>query len=296
MPTRTLLRLSGGALCCLSLVLYVSADPYLQADAELAVKYAGAAYCCGTLGQGVERWDCYACKMLPHMNATVFSDRATNTNGFLGYEPATDKIWVSFAGTDPTSLKHWIDDADFAPAKYNASECPGCKVHGGFYKCWRAVQKEVTRQVDLLQQVHKTASLVVTGHSLGAGIATLAALGLKNTHWTDRSGPIPLTALHTFGQPRVGNTPFASYVRMQLRLWRLTHYRDPVPHLAPLGLLDYRHTSTEVFYNEANTHYQVCDGSGEDPKCSDQILDVLLTDHWHYANFSFLTGYLSCKL
>ena len=83
---------------------------------------------------------------------------------------------------------------------------------------------------------------------------------------------------------------------MQLRLWRLTHYRDPVPHLAPLGLFDYRHTSTEVFYNEANTHYKVCDGSGEDPRCSDQILDVLLTDHWHYANFSFLTGYLSCKL
>ena len=97
----------------------------------------------------------------------------------------------------------------------------------------------------------------------------------------------------------MGNSRFAAYVegRLGFQLWRLTHNRDPIPHLAPLGVLDYRHAATEVFYNEANTKFAVCNGSGEDPACSDQYdLDVELTDHWFYANFSFLTGYLACKL
>ena len=166
---------------------------YHQLNAELAVKYAGAAYCCGTLGQGVLHWDCYACKMLPQMNATVFSDRATNTNGFVGFAPQTNRIWVWFAGTDPASIKHWIDDADFVQAAYNVSDCSGCKVHAGFYKCWKAVQQAVTRQVDLLLQVRNSPPVTCTHNKHPHTRASFTHL----RHWSSPDIPSARASRHS---------------------------------------------------------------------------------------------------
>jgi len=57
----------------------------------------------------------------------------------------------------------------------------------------------------------------------------------------------------------------------ELNLFRLTHNRDPVPHL-PTESMGFRHPAFEVFYNEANSAYKICDSSGEDNSCSNQFL------------------------
>ena len=42
-------------------------------------------------------------------------------------------------------------------------------------------------------------------------------------------------------------------------------------------------TSSQVWYNEASSSYQVCDGSGEDPNCSDSLLlPDSISDHLTY--------------
>jgi hypothetical protein len=39
----------------------------------------------------------------------------------------------------------------------------------------------------------------------------------------------------------------------------------------------------QVWYNEDSSSYKVCDGSGEDPTCSDSLLSpISVSDHLHY--------------
>lgn len=79
-------------------------------------------------------------------------------------------------------------------------------------------------------EIHKALAyrLVFTGHSLGGGIASIAALYYSRAN--DWPGPAP--RLYTFGMPRVGDYDYArvhdQYVRDS---WRLTHNSDLVPHL-----------------------------------------------------------------
>ena len=43
---------------------------------------------------------------------------------------------------------------------------------------------------------------------------------------------IPVEGVYTFGEPRVGNTAFRNFYNNGSKVsWRLTHWRDPVPHL-----------------------------------------------------------------
>lgn len=40
-----------------------------------------------------------------------------------------------------------------------------------------------------------------------------------------------------------------------------------------------------MWYNSDSSSYQVCDGSGEDKKCSDYLtFDTSISDHLHYIN------------
>ena len=56
--------------------------------------------------------------------------------------------------------------------------------------------------------------------------------------------------------------------------FRVTHYKDPVPHL-PLEAMGFHHTAREVYYAQWNNDYTVCDGSGEDGGCSNKhLVDV----------------------
>ena len=81
-------------------------------------------------------------------------------------------------------------------------------------------------------------SILVTGHSLGGALATLSTyLGItcemdgKDPPFKDR-----LVYVYTFGEPRVGNYPFAAdYDARNGNHYRLIYNRDPVPHVALHG-------------------------------------------------------------
>ena len=69
---------------------------------------AGAAYCCGTLGNGCAKWNCPSCH--GDVETVVVANATTDANGFVGYDVDRDVIVVSFSGTDPLSIRNWIDD------------------------------------------------------------------------------------------------------------------------------------------------------------------------------------------
>ena len=78
-----------------------------------------------------------------------------------------------------------------------------------------------------------------TGHSLGGGLATLAAVDVALKFNVE-------SELYTFGQVRVGNQAYADYVEglISKRL-RFTNRRDLVPQLPP-RFLQFRHFGPEV--------------------------------------------------
>ncbi len=103
-------------------------------------------------------------------------------------------LYLVFRGTQITSgiqfFQEWAEDALSLPLV----ACGPGHVHRGFYDAWIPLRAPVVEMVSLLRAV--TTRLVITGHSLGAAIATLC--------WAELRGD-----LLTFNCPRVGDPAFA---------------------------------------------------------------------------------------
>ncbi len=106
-----------------------------------------------------------------------------------------EMILISYRGTEPDNLKDWMTDA-----KIRRVKGPYGKVHRGFLKGLIVVLPKI-RSVIETWQVHAQ-SLWLTGHSLGAALATLTAA-------TFGEEAKPVHGIYTFGQPRVGGKTFA---------------------------------------------------------------------------------------
>lgn len=88
-----------------------------------------------------------------------------------------------------------------------------------------------------------TASIQVTGHSLGAALATLYAMENAQTN------PIKKPLLCTFASPLVGDTDFANaFNRLGLISWRIVNEPDLVPKLPP-EVLGFRHVDSLQQYS-----------------------------------------------
>eukprot|EP00043_Microstomoeca_roanoka_P012750 m.123859 g.123859 ORF g.123859 m.123859 type:complete len:328 (+) comp15579_c2_seq2:1202-2185(+) len=251
----------------------------MQADlAMLALHYSTAAYCSNA---SVATWTCKPCKALPTLaNLHTFYASKTSTFGYAGIDNVNKYIVVAFQGSH--NLKEFIDDLEFVKTDLHY---PGAandvRVHSGFYNAYEQVQSVVEALVSSTLAVQPSYTILVTGHSLGGALAAMCSLDLSIKH------PHATILHYTFGQPRVGNKAFSDFFRNSTinEAYRFVHNRDLVPHL-PLEAMGFYHIATEVFYLEEYTGPEVlhvCNGSGEDPKCSDQFtFDISISDHLNY--------------
>jgi len=135
----------------------------------------------------------------------------------------------------------------------------------------------------------------VTGHSLGAALATHAA-----AHITKAGHKV--IEFYNFGSPRVGNAKFSQWfdniVKANTKA-RVTHSHDPVPHL-PLHDWGFNHISHEIFYKGKKTDgYVSCSDTNvkEDSNCSDKNkMDVNVLDHCTYYDIDFTGIVMACQL
>ena len=145
-----------------------------------------------------------------------------------------DHFYVAFRGTEADNPVDWITDANFAPT----SGVFGTSVHSGFREGLDDVWAEIVATVAAAGK-----PVVITGHSLGAALATLAAARL-----TDAGHQI--AALHTYGQPRTGLVDFRAAFESSLAdvSFRFVNHIDLVTRV-PLLLQSYRHIGQRVYFD-----------------------------------------------
>ncbi len=140
-------------------------------------------------------------------------------------------VMLVFRGTEPDVYKDILADAYLTPADF-----PGKgKVHSGFYyalsgDCWQHI-------LDVLQsRANRQKALWISGHSLGAALAMIAAAQLNPS------------GIYNFGSPRVGDSAFcASFETMNFQ--RFTNCSDLVTHVPTQNLFDYQHAGTLQYFD-----------------------------------------------
>jgi len=201
------------------------------------------------------------------------NDENATSDGALGSTTDTTKTCiVAFRGS--ITCKNWVADILFALKPWPTTamkknftsdntnntvdwSCPRCKAHHGFASAYDELRYTVHTAIQELQ----CTSLIVTGHSLGAAVATLASFDLRKSGYN-------VTATWTYGSPRMGNAQFAnSFVKAATSQgvsppsWRVVHYHDPVPRLNPRipYINPVVHLPLEIYYtNNQSSNYNVC--------------------------------------
>ena len=256
----------------------------------LAEKFWNLCMACYCSESRISEWNLgFVSTLYPKVtDITVVMNSTGNAMGFTAYNPEEDEVLIVFRGTQPLSIKNWIDDLDTFFMDYPA--CQGCKVHEGFYKTYLDIQQSILTAAKELFAKYPNSKKLVTGHSLGGALAIHASVDIINKFGN-------IDEFYTYGSPRVGNQQFATYIDNFIPgnfNSRVVHNRDPVPHL-PLKIMGFSHINREIFYNEDSSQFTVCT-SGEDPTCSNSQLDLNILDHLNYMGKEIVPYMIECNL
>jgi hypothetical protein len=241
---------------------------------QTSVNLAQSTYCVTS----IDHWNCTTCESSNILEYVVENRGAL---ALLGYNTEFDTLFVSFRGS--SNIENWIDD--FQIMKTYPYENPEIAVELGFYKAYNYIKPDIFSNLEILSRKYKTNRILTASHSLGAAESTLFVYDIMKYYKTTYQ----LYYLITFGSPRVGNPDFVSdFASFNPSMYRITHYYDIVPH-TPEELMGFLHLPNEVWYNENNTNYKICNDSDEmeDNTCSDSCAPIHCTstsDHLFYVN------------
>jgi Lipase (class 3) len=176
-------------------------------------------------------------------------------------DPNKKRAVVAFRGTDKDDPTDLLDDVDAPLVDWQGAS----KVYDGFKDALEEVQAGLLAAIQPINY-----KLLMTGHSLGAAIATLLA-SLKTP-----------TALYTIGSPRVGDAAFTA------SLGGVTSYRyvdccDAVTELPPAGL-GYAHLGNMLYIDR---HRKVMNAPSDGTVSADHLIaraEYLVRYAWKTGN------------
>jgi len=232
----------------------------------------------------LDSWTCKTC------DQNVELDYIVEEGGVLalqGYDSYSDSLFIAFRGS--VNIQNWINNIQISKiTPYNDTSIGVSK---GFYKAYNSIKPDLFDNLPSLVDKYNTRRILITGHSLGAAISTLMAYDIATMFPT-----YELSYVVNFGSPRVGNSAFSTSFNSyssSFTHYRITHYYDIVPHV-PEEFLGYEHVSDEIWYNEENGDFYICnDATGEDNSCSNSCSPTHCTstsDHLDYLNVIMGSG------
>jgi len=160
----------------------------------------------------------------PHP-AVVAMIKNTAIFGLLGHNSTARTAFVSFRGT--SDVEDWLADLDAVPDTYLPVRGFG-QVHAGFQDVYELVRNSIA--ANLATATAGCDQILVTGHSLGAALAVLAAPDIVKDMPPNKIEP----RLITFAGPRVGLTDFADAFNAAIEsCFRVVNFLDIVPYVPP---------------------------------------------------------------
>ncbi|WFT94421.1 trypsin-like peptidase domain-containing protein [Bradyrhizobium barranii] len=164
-----------------------------------------------------DMWQLHKCQFI----------EANDTQCYVAETPQA--ILVSFRGTE--SVGDWLADLNVA-----GRVRPYGVVHRGFLGAFQAVEQQLLAVLEA--SPHQ--SLLLTGHSLGGALATVAA-----AEWQQRFN---VRWIMTYGQPAVGKGGFEQFMQRYARnFFRFVNDDDVVTRVPPT----YRHVGQLIHFDTA---------------------------------------------
>jgi hypothetical protein len=162
----------------------------------------------------------------PQYPSVAAMAKDTNVFGLMGHNPATRTAFISFRGS--SDLSDWLADFDALPTAYLPLTGFG-EVATGFQIVYQTVRNSVV--TNLAAAVAGCDNILITGHSLGAAVAVLAAPDVFRNMPPNTIEP----RLITFAGPQVGLTAFATAFNQLIEsCFRVVNYLDIVPLVPPV--------------------------------------------------------------
>jgi len=169
-------------------------------------------------------------------------------------------LWFAFRGTEPSKLNDVM--ADLKLAKQAAMA--GGKVHSGFQQEVNDLWMDILAELEHNDQLKVRKDVYITGHSLGAAMATIAATRYKPHE------------LFTFGSPRVGGAKFIKNIKCPHL--RFMNNNDIVCRIPP-AWLGFKHHGEMIYFGR--------NGNKQDkPSWSDMFYGILQS----WKRFKFFDG------
>ncbi|EIW63608.1 alpha/beta-hydrolase [Trametes versicolor FP-101664 SS1] len=216
----------------------------ITADILRPALFSRTAYCSAA---SVTNMSCGApCDATPNVKVLAAGgDDGAIPGFFIASDPDTQTIVVAHQGTDPNKVLSIANDVEFLQVGANTTLFPQAgddvKLHSGF-------QDTQGRTADIVMATVQSGlastgfqRVLVTGHSLGAAVASLDAAMLRMALPDD----VQVDSV-VFGLPRVGNQEWADLFDTLIpNFIHVTNQNDPVPNVPPHAL-DFEHPSGEV--------------------------------------------------
>ncbi len=178
---------------------------------------------------------------------STFTDTEVGGNPPIGFWciKENEYLVLVFRGTEGDF--EWFEDALILQEPLTISTLPnenlGC-VHTGFLTTFQNLNQTPAQALQAAPEalaLAENATVFITGHSLGAAVATLASLDLHAFN----------IATYTFGCPRVGSPTFAAaYDKFAPNNFRVTSGWDIIPPMPPV-MIDPLSVSQSVYQHTA---------------------------------------------
>jgi hypothetical protein len=152
-----------------------------------------------------------------HPIGDCFVDGASRARGFFASNDSY--ALLAFRGTEKDNLNDSAADGDVL-----LIDDQDGRVHLGFRRYFESVRADAMRFASSYRKGHPTQPIFITGHSLGAALATLAFVTLRDQ----------VSSLYTFGCPRVGDREFCGEIESlggSRACYRTVDNEDAVTHV-----------------------------------------------------------------
>ena len=139
-------------------------------------------------------------------------------NTLFFYSNALNMMIISFAGSK--NIEDWITDLDYSSRKPSFTSDERVKAHSGYLSMYEGVRDNIKLVID--DTCDKNTLVVITGHSLGAGLATICFYDFVENNIVKNK------LLYSFASPRIGNPEFAEKITATNSSYRITNMEDVI--------------------------------------------------------------------